>query len=204
MSSEEPPFLEEAHRTAEAKLSRVLGSPCKISIHLHLDDKLFRIIKEVELEMFREELRYTKEELEDRVNLKGFIFFIATVDDKPISLLFGYNDPAIQNGFYLDTLASVLEGKGVGSTLVALLMIYCYEAGYNLLSLNTEELDEKKRPLRKFYESIGFQFLYTDPNDGDLLRVQITPDKVTPIYKKFIAAAPSQSQQTPSSNQSIT
>lgn len=204
MSSEEPPFLEEAHRIAEAKLTRVLGLPCKISFYLTLNEKLFRIIKEVELEMFREELRYSKEELESRVNLKGFILFIATAGDKPVSLLFGYNDPTIQNGFYLDTLASVIEGKGLGSTLVALLLIYCYEAGYSIISKNTEEIDEKKRPLRKFYESIGFKYLYTDPNNGDLLRIQIAPDIITPIYKKFIEITPNQSQQSPSSNQSIT
>ncbi|MBN1682763.1 GNAT family N-acetyltransferase [Candidatus Bathyarchaeota archaeon] len=202
MLNEEPPFLEEAIRVAESKLSIILGTPCKISLQINLDDNLFKIVEQVDSLMFREELRYTKEEIELRVNTNGFILFMAKIQDKTLSLLFGYNDNSIPGGFYLDTLASVIEGKGIGSTLVALLLIYCYETGYSYISLNTEEFDEKKRPLRKFYESIGFQYIYTNQNEGDLMRIQLSPERIIPIYKKFVSTIPNQSHQTPS-NQPI-
>ena len=194
MSILEPPFLEEALRSAELKINRILGAKTKISIHIMLDDRLAEIIEFMDSQMFREELRYTRTEILERGEQKGFILFLCTVEEKPICLLYGYADPEVANGFYLDTLATLIGGKGIGSTLLATMLIYCFEAGFNILSLYTEEKDEKNRPLRKFYEAVGLEYILTN-NFGDLMQIQLDPKHLASIYNKYVWGQESLNQQ---------
>jgi hypothetical protein len=172
--SEEPPFFEEASRRVEEKLSTLLSEPVKISVHITLDRKLIDEIIKIESSMFRDELRYSFWELMARSEKPGFVLIMVRQRREPLAFFFGYEDSELPAGYYGDTLASVIEGKGVGSSLFALVHIYCYENGYSYFTCHTEEVDEKGRKLRDWYIAMGMDYISTIPEHGDLMRVKLT------------------------------
>jgi hypothetical protein len=83
-------------------------------------------------------------------------------------------------------MASLNEGMGVGSNLFTLVHIYCYENGYNHFSCHSEEVDESGRKLREWYRAMGMYLVETTPEEGDLLRVELTPGHVNWMYHRYI------------------
>jgi hypothetical protein len=183
--SEEPPFFEEATRQVEEKLGRLLGDSVKISVHLSLDRKLIDDVLRIDAAKFREELRYTVWDLIKRGEREGFSLIHVKAGKEPVAFFFGYEDPALAGAYYGDDMASLNEGKGVGSSLFALVHIYCYENGYTHFSCHTEEVDESGRRLRDWYKAMGM-YLVETTEDGDLLRVELTPKHVTWMYHRYI------------------
>ena len=203
MSEEDAPLFEDALRQTKSKLSKVSDSTCTIQVLVSLDEHLMSVIKAVDEAAFRAELRYDEAELRDRVGRRGFVAIIAQCAEKPLGFIYGYDDPEVEGGFYGDTLASSIEGKGVGSTIFTLMLLYCYDNGYKFFSLHTEDMDEKGRQLRRFYEALGAEYLYTDPKDGVHMRMRLTPQHLNENYRKFILRERSQVDSTASSNPSV-
>jgi hypothetical protein len=56
-------------RQAEEMLSRSLNGVCKITVHRNLDEKTIKTVRSIDNEKFREELRYSCDELTERVFL---------------------------------------------------------------------------------------------------------------------------------------
>jgi hypothetical protein len=183
--SEEPPFFDEASRNVEKRLSNLLGEPVKISVHVSLDRKLIDEITKIESTMFRDELRYNLWELVTKSQKHGFVLIMVRQGVEPLAFFFGYEDKNLPGGYYGDTLASIAEGKGVGSSIFALVHIYCYENGYTHFTCHTEEIDEKGRKLRDWYISMGMEYVNTTEY-GDLLRVKLTPQHASWMYHRFI------------------
>jgi len=203
VSEEDAPFFEDALRHAGAKLSKVSDPTCTIKVLISLDDHLMSAVMAVDKAAFRSELRYNEAELRGRVGKEGFTAIIAQCAEKPLGFIFGYDDLEVERGFYCDTLASSIEGIGVGSTLFTLMLIYCYDSGYKFLSLHTEDFDEKGRQFRRFYEAMGVEYLHTDPKDGVHMRVRLDPQRLNENYRKFILGERSRIDSTTSSNPSI-
>ncbi len=183
---EDVPFFEDALRKAERRLSSALREECRVRITLKIDDELFESIEEIEHEKFRTELQYSLEELRERNNLKGFVLFTVVCGGRPIAYLFGYNEPTDKSCFYLDTIATHIEGKGIGSILVALVLIYCYDVGYGRVELCTEEEDEKGRRLKQFYENLGFRQISYDPKNGLGMLNDLNSFVLNKVYEKFL------------------
>jgi GNAT superfamily N-acetyltransferase len=203
MSEEDVPLFEDALRQAESKLSKVTDSACTINVHVSLDEHLMSTIKAVEEAAFRAELRYDEAELRDRVCRRGFVAIIVQCLGKPLGFIYGYDDPEVEGGFYGDTLASTVEGKGVGSTIFTLMLLYCYDNGYKFFSLHTEDMDEKGRQLRRFYEALGAEYLRTDPKDGVHMRMRLDPQRLNENYRKFILEERRRMDSTASSNPTL-
>ena len=184
--SEEPPFFEEASKQVEEKLSKLLDEPVKVTVHVSLDRQQIDDIIRIESDMFRDELRYNLWELMEREGRPGFALIMVRQAREPVAFFFGYEDSELPCGYYGDTLASVIEGKGVGSSLFALVHIYCYENGYNHFTCHTEEVDEKGRKLRDWYIAMGMNYISTIPEHGDLMRVKLTPDHANWMYHRHI------------------
>jgi len=184
--SEEPPFFEEASRRVEERLGTLLGKPVKISTYVSLDRKLIDDILKVDSAMFREELRYDLWDLMTRSKRPGFVLLMVRQGREPLAFFFGYADSGFPGGYYGDTMASLVEGKGVGSSLFTLVHIYCYENGYNHFSCHTEEVDERGRKLRDWYIAMGMDHVETTPEYGDLMRVRLTPKHVIWMYHRYI------------------
>jgi GNAT superfamily N-acetyltransferase len=183
MSQKTPTFAEAIQRI-QRRLEETLSQGCTIDIYRVLTPELIKTILYVDSQKFREELQYKREDVIFHGSLRGFILILAHCGDRPLGLAYGYDEG--ENGFFLDTLASVVESKGIGSILVTLIIIYALETSHNHVTLYTEERDEKGRRLRRFYEQIGFRFLGSEVRKGDVMRMQLDQEKITTLYNKHI------------------
>jgi len=170
----------------EEKLGTLLEEPVKISVHTFLEGKMIDEIIKIESKMFRDELRYSHGELMAKNEKPGFALIMVRQRRGLLAFFFGYEDLELPGGYYGDTLASVIEGKGFGSSLFALVHIYCYEKGYSHFTCHTEEIDERGRKLRNWYRSMGMEYINTTPKYGDIMRVRLTPAHVKWMYHQHI------------------
>jgi hypothetical protein len=180
------PSFKDTVRTAERKLTSVLGGTCIVDVRHCLDVELLEIVKAIDDERFREELRYSREELTERAGRPGFTCFIVTLDDKPIAYDFGYDDED-QAVFYSDSSASLIERKGVGSTLSVVESMYCYRRGYKWIKCSTEERDEKGMALRAFWERLGYRVVSVDENDNIVMKMRLTAKTVRDLHSRYLA-----------------
>ena len=186
MTDDLVPFLNYALRTAETKISSSFGKRCRIEIVIDMDEALMEVVQSIDHQKFRPELQYSTDELHERGTKKGFVLFLVRLGGEPVAALFGYTDPADGQGFFLDSVATLLEGKGVSSILVLLALIYCYEAGYGYVQLYTEEQDEKGMRLRQFYEHLGFHVTLGDPLNGLCMKHDLSPNTLNSLYYKYL------------------
>jgi len=187
LSTSPLPSFEEALKSTEARLTKSLGQSCRLQIKRRLDDDLIKEIRRIESETFRQELRYEVEELLSRHREKEFLLFLVLCADQPIAFLHGYKDPSEESAFFLDTVATLREGRGVGSILVALTLLYSFERGYESVTLRTEEQDEKGRRLVHFYENLGFETFQCDPSEGVAMRRRLDPLSLQTILEKLLS-----------------
>jgi hypothetical protein len=183
MSAPAPTFTE-ATTTIEAKLRHTMGHNCTIRVHTTLTDALIQTILQVDAYKFRQELQYRREEVIEHSNNPGFILITAECDGQPLGIVYGYDEP--EGGFFLDTLASMIEGRGIGHTLATLIIIHAENTAHNHVTLYTEEEDEQGRKLRRFYQKMGFTYIGTDPAKGDIMKLLITPEKATELYARYM------------------
>jgi len=183
--SSDTPTLNEAIAATNTRLKQVLGTDCTIQIHHKLNDSLIQTILKVDAQKFREELRYRHEEVLEHSSIPGFLLILAECGGQPTGIVYGYDEP--RNGFFLDTLASMVEQKGIGHILATLIVIHAQNKGYTHVTLYTEEQDDKGRQLRKFYEKMGFVYLGTEPRKGDVMKLQVTPEGTRELYQRYIA-----------------
>ena len=182
--SQKPPTFTEAMQRIQHRLEETLGQGCTIDIHLALTPDLIKTILYVDSKKFRKELQYKHEEVLFHGSLRGFILILAHCGYRPLGLAYGYDEG--ENGFFLDTLASMVESKGIGSILATLVIIYALEGKHDYVTLYTEEMDEKGRKLRRFYEQIGFKFLGSEEGKGDVMRMKLDQEKIAALYTKHI------------------
>lgn len=181
------PSFEEALTRAESNLSRSLEGIVKITVHYELDDALMHTIQTMDHEKFREELQYSREEIEERAATGGFLCLVAHLDGRPVAFDYGYDDEE-EGAFFSDSSASLIEGKGLGTALFALEIIHDYERGYRLVKLVTEELDEQGRALRGLWERFGFKATRFDPVKGIEMSMALSPEAVAAIYDRYIGS----------------
>lgn len=196
------PTLAEAITATKKKLDQTLSINCNINVHHALNETLTETILKVDAYKFRKELQYRREEILEHANNPGFILITAECDSQPLGIVYGYDEP--DGGFFLDTLASMVEGKGIGHTLATLIILHAHNHSYNHVTLYTEEQDEMGRQLRRFYQKMGFTYLGTEEEKGDIMLLQLTPEKTTELHTRYITN-PTQQPQIPvaSLNQNI-
>jgi len=180
------PFLEDALVAAEERLRGALGRDCRIDIHVNLSEELARAVERIDHERFRPDLQYTLEDLRDRGGKGGFALFVLTCGGEPTAFLYGYTDEQDGAKFFIDSVATLIEGKGIGSILVTLALVYCYDTGYGSAGLYTEEVDEGGRHLVKFYEDLGFHVVGEDPDRGVVMSSELEPSKLRSACVRYI------------------
>ncbi len=180
------PLFDDAKRSVEAKLSKALGGSCTVEVSHTFDEALRDAILAIDDERFREELRYTEGELEERFRRPGFTCFLLVMEDRPIAYDYGYDDeePGV---FYSDSAATLIERRGVGSTLSALEAVYCYGRGYGWVKLSTEERDEVGRALRLYWERFGFRVVSVDEDDNIVMVMGLNPEVVAGLHDRYVA-----------------
>ena len=132
-----------------------------------LTDKVLKWYHKIDEAAFRKELRYSDEELRERWNKENKQMIFLLDDDGPIAVHLGYDLEHDSDTYYVDTLATTVEGKGIGSVLTNYIKEYAKEEDYSELQLDTEATNERGVPLRHFYEKNGFKL--TESNeDGNI------------------------------------
>lgn len=180
------PVLEEALNRAEERLSEKLSQKVTVSFRTYIDETLIRKLTEIDHEKFRSELWYSNDELLEKSLKKDFICLVAHINDEPTAFLYGYDDEFDPHWFFLDEIATRIEGKGIGKVLIVLLLVYCFELNYTFVTLYTEDQDEKGRRLREFYEHLGFTYMSTDPELGVIMKYQINEQELTKLYNRVM------------------
>lgn len=161
---EDVTHLFEGLRKAEVFLSERLGKPVEVRASTTLDDAALGVFESVDHKAFKKELWYSRDEIASKSRRKGFIAFTVLMDGELVGMLYGYElDPST---FFLDEVVALYEGKGIGKSLVKLLIQHCEVKGYGVILLYTEDVDEKGRRLRSFYESLGFRLSSAQPEQG--------------------------------------
>jgi GNAT superfamily N-acetyltransferase len=161
---EDDSHLFEGLRKAEAYLSERLGVPVEVRASTALDEAAMDVFESVDHRAFKEELWYSREEIASKSRQRGFIAFTVFVEGELVGMLYGYE--LHPSTFFLDEVVALHEGKGIGKSLVKLLIQHCRARGYGVIRLYTEDVDEKGRSLRSFYEGLGFRLSVTQPEQG--------------------------------------
>jgi len=171
-------------RMAEEKLSNRLGGESRIRLVKGYDEETLAIIRDIDHRKFREELQYSGDEIEERMRSPGFLCVLIYLDGRPIAFEYGYD---IDEGVYFsDSQATLIEGKGVGTTQFALELLYLYQQGYRKVQLTTEELDEQGRALRNFWERMGFEKI-SENEDGNVeMEMELNPETAQYQYTRYI------------------
>lgn len=180
------PLIEDALRRAEERLTEKLGENVSIGFRTYLDQKTIEKITAIDHEKFRSELWYSSDELIEKSLKKDFLCLVAHVNNDPVAFLYGYDDEFDSQWFFLDEVATRIEGKGIGKVLILLLLVYCFELGYAFITLYTEEHDEKGRRLREFYEHLGFTYMSTDVEHGVVMHYKIDEQELTKLYNRVM------------------
>lgn len=184
--TETAPSFSESLEEAERRLSRLLEGRCEISVYRELDAVLMTDIEAIDHDKFRRELWYDRDELDERKGRKGFLCLIARLDGRAVAFDYGYEGD--EGGtFFSDTTATLIEGKGVGSTLFALEIIHSYENGYERTKLTTEEVDEVGRPLTRIWGRLGFEAVSSDASGNVEMVLRHSPEGIRYLYDRYIS-----------------
>lgn len=128
---------------------------------------------EIDITAFREELRYSDEELQDRWNKNNRQLVFLVDDSGPLAVHLGYDLEINSDTYYIDTLASKIEGKGIGSILTNFIKEYANDEDYTELQLDTESFNERGVPLGHFYEKNGFMIVESYPNGNITMKLKL-------------------------------
>ena len=168
-------FSDELLKNAEAHLSKRTGLKFRVMITNSLSKELTSDLMEIENKAFRSELRYTIEEFLERAKKRNFLLLAVYACSKPIGFAFGYEDN--NESFYLDTLATLIEGKGIGTILFRLISIFCFKKGFRHITTSTESGDKERSPIR-FYEKMGFYRIPCVSSEGIAMRKDINHNTI--------------------------
>jgi len=178
-------FTKKILKCANAYLLKYTGVEYKISLNRRLTEATISAIMKIEEKTFRPELRYTHEELLGRMERDFFFLLMVYASGNPVGFAMGYKDPEDSSSFYLDTLATVVQGKEIGSTLLRLVAIICFEQGFRHVTIRTEEYDELGRSPKSFYEKWDFYTIACDPSEGIGMKKDLDKQTVSKYVQRF-------------------
>jgi GNAT superfamily N-acetyltransferase len=139
------------------RLVPFLGKEVQVVIFDSWSNRYEQWFKDIEMQSFREPLRYTNEELQTRMNKKKVLLLFILVEENPEGMILGY--PLEENQgttFYLDTFAVKARGKGIGKIMLSSIIKWATQNDFSAIVLDTEAENEIGIPLQQFYENMGF------------------------------------------------
>jgi len=140
------------------KLSKIFEGALEIIFPEEWNEQYFSWFHTIEKEDFRLELQYSFQEIAKILENPDLVFWFVTREGEPQILLLGYSIPQEPvKSFYLDTLAVLPRGKGIGHTVMDFLIRWARTKQYQTIILDTEFSDEKGIPLQQFYAKHGFK-----------------------------------------------
>ncbi len=162
-------------RGLEANLSKLLQKQVKLVFPSKWDKTCHSWYEALEQEAFREELRYTPEEVFERIDKPDLLLFFAMSGQQPYAVLLSYTmEGEWEKTLYVDTIAVREQGKGIGRAIMNAIIEYGHLKNYRAIVLDTEEQNEKGLPLRRFYEKLGFVLDDLDERGNLTMRTSTT------------------------------
>ena len=147
-------------------ISKKLQKGVQIIFPENWNEKFFSWFQEIENNAFREELRYSFSEINDRLKNPNVLLLFILVDQSPEALFLAYSPrDGDYHTYYFDTLAVKHQGQGIGRFIFNCAIEWAKRENFKTIKLDTEEISEKKILLQKFYESFGFRVINKDKND---------------------------------------
>jgi GNAT superfamily N-acetyltransferase len=141
----------------EANLSELLRRKVKLIFPSKWNKTYHNWYETLEREAFREELRYSPEEILERIDKPDLLVFFVVSEQRPLAVLLSYTmEEEWAKTLYVDTIAVREQGKGIGRAIMNAIIEWGRLKNYRAIVLDTEEQNEKGLPLRKFYEGLGF------------------------------------------------
>lgn len=137
----------------------------KIVFPQKITDSVFKRLHEMEILLFRSELRYNKSEIIEKSNKSHFILFFLASLNEDIALVMGYKSDLDPKFFFLDILAVKIQRKGIGKILLDSLWEMIIRIGFEGIILYTEKFNEKNERIIDFYLKNGFEILKTEKDN---------------------------------------
>jgi hypothetical protein len=159
-------------------LERQFGKDFRITMETKLDSLKISAIQRLDTKTFRKELRYSVEEFIERTKQPDFYCLLIYNQDLLVAFLFGYKDESFDSAFYLDTIASILQRKGIGTLLLQCALVICYLMGFEYMTLRTELTDEKGKHPFEFFKKNGFYRFECSPEEGIAMKKELTNNDV--------------------------
>ncbi len=159
-------------------LERQFGKEFRITIETKLDPLKISAIQLIDTKNFRKELRYSVEEFIERTKQPDFYCLLIYNQDLLVAFLFGYKDESLEDAFYLDTIASILQRKGIGTLLLLCALVICYLMGFRYMTLRTELIDERGQHPFEFFKKNGFYRFECPPEEGIAMKKELTENDV--------------------------
>ena len=169
-------------RKTEETLGEKLQGKVSIEVHTHNNEKLLDELTLIDTAKFREELRYDRDELRQKLASPGAFCLMVYLNGEPVAFDYGYNNS--EKVYFSDSSATLIERQGIGKMLGVLELVYLYEKGYDSLLFTTEEMDEMGRPLRQIWENQGYKTVSIAPDGGVDMMLEITPEVVQERVRK--------------------
>ena len=158
----------------ESNLSKLLHRRVRLIFPSKWDKTYHNWYETLELEGFREELRYTPEEILERIEKPDLLLFFVVTEQRPLAVLLSYTmEGEWEKTLYVDTIAVREQGKGIGRAIMNAIIEWGRLKNYRAVVLDTEEQNEKGLPLRKFYERLGFVLDDSDERGNLTMRLRL-------------------------------
>ena len=166
-------------------LKRHFGNHFRITMETTLDHLKISAIQSIDTKNFRNELRYSVKEIIERTKQPDFNCLLIYNQDSLVAFLFGYKDESLNDAFYLDTIVSILQRKGIGSLLLHCALVICYLMCFKYMTLRTELIDEKGQHPFEFFKKNGFYRFECPPEEGIAMKKELTDNNVA-IYLEML------------------
>ncbi|MFW9951501.1 MAG: GNAT family N-acetyltransferase [Candidatus Thorarchaeota archaeon] len=147
------------------RLTNLLKNTIEVIFPHEWNETYYNWYQEIEKLAFRENLRYSFEEVKERLKKKDLFFLFIISDSDPEAFILGYSLLLDSKKiFFLDTIAVKRKNQGIGTILLNYLTEWLKKEKYFGIKVYTEEIDEKKIRLQDFYEKQGFKLEAKEPN----------------------------------------
>jgi ribosomal protein S18 acetylase RimI-like enzyme len=164
-------FSQDVWEMMRNQLIPFFGDGLHIVISESWSDQYEAWFKEIEVESFRESLRYNTEELKTRLNEEKVLLLFMLVNECPKGVILGYPVKRERGDtFYLDTFAIKTRGKGIGKIVLRFIIQWAKSNGFSVIELDTEAENEVGFPLQRFYEGLGFTVQRVE-DDGNITMI---------------------------------
>lgn len=162
-----------ACKTTPPVLDQYFDNQVKVIVDNKPSTRYYRWFANIESQAFREELRYSQVEFEEVFNHANTVLIFVLSQDQPQAVMLGHDCDEQEKCFYLNVIAVLPRGRGIGTFLITWLILTLSKLKYRWLCVDTEEKNEEGQLLKSYYENLGFETIRVDPDGNISLKLDL-------------------------------